>query len=227
MYIVRDKKTRAIIHVNPAPVSQHLESRDVYFKFDPASMEIGRTDARELPEEFDINEAGEIVVAAAAERTLSQQVAEGTLTLPATQKIIGEGASEQIVEKTISEQVDEGLIALAPNLKVAGDEIVELTAREMYEAGSIKLKAYKQARIDYFSALAFEKRQAILPDFKLQNAALGVYDAQTVANYKATVQAFRDEFHRIEALLKKARSRKTIEAVTAQYPTEIVVATPE
>ena len=225
MYVVRNKRTKEIIHVNPAPLSQQLEGVEVYFKFDPDTMEIGKTDAPEIPRDFNINEDGEIV-ALTVKKPLSEQVDEGKITLAPTQKIVGEGENEQIVEKTFSEQVAEGLIELASNQKLVGEEIVEKTSREMFDEGLITLDEFKRERIQYYSRVAFQKRNSIIPDYKLQNAALGIYDEQTTANYKATVQAFRDEFYRIKALIEEAETIDEIEAITENFPKEIVVATP-
>ena len=38
MYVVRNRKSKAVIHVNHAPLSQELSGKEVYFKFNPNSM---------------------------------------------------------------------------------------------------------------------------------------------------------------------------------------------
>src|SRR6185369_5076954 len=108
----------------------------------------------------------------------------------------------------------EGLIQLEPDQKLVGEEIVERTTAEMLKQGLLTLDDVKQKKIQYFSDMALEKRDALLPDYKLQNALLGIYDEQTVANYKATVAAFRDEFYRLQSLVEKAGTPKKVEAVT-------------
>jgi hypothetical protein len=217
MYIVRDKTTKEIIHVNPAPLSQALGGQEVYFKFDPETMEIGKTESRELPEHFEITAAGEII-----ELTLKEKAEQGLMTLLPTQKIVSEGAEEKIVDKTLSEQVAEGLRQLKPNQKVVGEEIVEKTIPEMLGDGSMTLDEVKQRKIQYFSDLAFEKRRLILPDYKLQNALFGIYGKQPATNYRDTVLAFRDEFYRLKALVEQAKSFDEIEAVAENFPKEIV-----
>ncbi len=57
MYVVIDRRTRAIIHINPAPPSQHLTGKDVYFDFDPA-MQIGEADVPQVPEHFVVSADG-------------------------------------------------------------------------------------------------------------------------------------------------------------------------
>jgi hypothetical protein len=143
MYIVRNKKTKEIIHVNPAPLSQQLKGKEVYYEYDRRTMEIGRTDAYELPSHYSINKKGEIVEATLTElidrgivslapdqkvednrivpKTISERVASGLIRLPPTCKIVGEGLDEKVVEKTFSEQVDEGLLTLSPLQTIVGE----------------------------------------------------------------------------------------------------------
>jgi hypothetical protein len=245
MYIVSDKATKELIHVNPAPLTQRLADKEIYFKFDPDTMEIGKTDGS-LPEHFEISESGDIVeltlrkkVEAGliilrpdeklageqiVKKTPSEQVADGLMTLSPTQKITGEGVNEEIVDKTLSEQVAEGLRQLRPNQKVVGEEIVEKTIPEMLKDGSITLDEVKQRKVQYFSDLAFQKRETVVPDYKLQNALFGIYDAQTTANYKATIEAFRAEFYRLKAFVEQAKTLEKLDAITENFPKEIVAA---
>jgi hypothetical protein len=158
------------------------------------------------------------------EKSLSEQVTEGLLTLDPTEKIVGGGAEERMVYRPLSEQVAEGLVKLAPNQKLVGEEIVEKTSREMFKEGLITLDELKQERIQYFSDRAFELRRPVIPDYKLENAALGIYDPETTANYKATVQAFRDEFYRIKEIIEKAKTVKELETIKENFPKKIVTA---
>jgi len=165
MYIVRDKKTKEILHVNPAPLKQKLKGKDIYFKFDSNKMEIGEIDG-DLPEHFKIDKKGKIVeftlqekVEAGivvlkpgqkiennqvVEKTLSEKAAQGLITLSPTQKITGKGKNEKIVEKTLSEQIADGTKKLSPKQKVIGkgkdEQIVEKTLSEQVEEGLIKLE---------------------------------------------------------------------------------------
>ena len=38
MYLVLDRKSRKIVHANPAPAEQELSGQDVYHLFDSASQ---------------------------------------------------------------------------------------------------------------------------------------------------------------------------------------------
>lgn len=106
MYVVRDKKSKKVLHINPAPLSQALEPKEVYARFDPKKMEIGKTDGP-LPERFDIGDDGELVstrpeTAPAVER----------LQAPETQKIVEDDTGARLVDKSTQELVDDGLMTL-------------------------------------------------------------------------------------------------------------------
>jgi len=56
MYVVRNKKTKALIHmVNSAP-GIDLKPEDVFREFDPKTMEFGRYTEQYLPDEFTIED---------------------------------------------------------------------------------------------------------------------------------------------------------------------------
>lgn len=84
MYIVRNKATQEVIHTNPAPLKQRLTPAQVYYAFDPETMEIGRTDSAP-PEHWDIDSEGLIY-----ELPLSDQVARGLTAVPNGHKLDGE-----------------------------------------------------------------------------------------------------------------------------------------
>lgn len=102
MYIVRNKRTKKLIHANPAPLSQNLKGKEIYYKFNPKTMEIGKSDGK-LPKYFDINDNGEIV-----ELHLIDMVDKGIIILKPYQKI----ENNAIVEKSVGELVEEGLLKL-------------------------------------------------------------------------------------------------------------------
>ena len=130
MYIVRNKATGQIIHVNPAPVSQGLEGTDIYYQIDLATMEVARGDLPEVPDHFDIDGAGAIVP-----WTLERKVLRGVLTLPPDLKAVG----NTVVPKTLSEKVADGTVQLRINEKLVGDRIEPKTVAEMVDDGSIRL----------------------------------------------------------------------------------------
>jgi hypothetical protein len=88
------------------------------------------------------------------------------------------------------------------------------------------LDELKASAIARFSALSFERRRALIPDYQLQNAALGVYDEQQTVAIRDTVKAFRDEFRRLKSEIEKVRSIKALKDVTPNFPSEVVAAEP-
>ena len=93
-------------------------------------------------------------------------------------------------------------------------EVLNLKLNEVYVPTLDEVRANK---ISYFSQLAFDERAKILPEYKLINASLGVYDATETARIKAIVEAFRTEYYRLEALCKQAKTAEELEAIEANY----------
>ena len=93
-------------------------------------------------------------------------------------------------------------------------EVLNLKLNEVYVPTLDELRANK---ISYFSQLAFDERAKILPEYKLINASLGVYDATETARIKGIVEAFRTEYYRLEALCKQAKSIEELELIEANY----------
>lgn len=211
MYVVREKKNKKVIHINPAPLVQALEGKDIYFEFDAKKMEIGRSDAP-LPEHFDISKDGEIIALG-----IEEKVKAGLIELEPHQKVV----NGEIVEKTLAEKVADGLIELEPDQKVDGDQIVAKTTDEMLEEGLISLDEIKQQKKAYFSALALQKRNEILPDYKILNALMGIYDDASAAAYKKTIEAFRKQYHRLEEMIDGAKSLDELNKIRARFPKSV------
>jgi hypothetical protein len=191
VYIVRDKATKKVIHVNPAPLSQNLQGQDIYYQFDPATMEVGRGELPGVPDHFHITARGDIVP-----WTLQEKVEAGVVTLPAHQKVMGDTVVEksvaekvaaglmtlkpeeklvgnEIVPKTLAERVAERLIKLAPTQVLEGDGIREMTDAEKVAAGHIKLEKFQKVAGKEIvpksrAELAKEKLIELDPDEKLQ-----------------------------------------------------------
>jgi len=212
MYIVRDKKTKQIIHENPAPLSQQLSDKEIYFKFDPKQMEIGKLEG-DFPEHYKVDEDGMVVAL-----TLEEKVSEGIYLLNPHEKV----EQDAIIEKTLSEKVAQGLIDISPNQKVLGGEIVEKNLQEMLEEGVMSLDEIKAQKIEEFSSIALSLRSSILPDYKIQNALMGIYGEKKAQTYKATVERFRNEFFRLKEEVEKTKTLKAIEAIKGNFPEEIV-----
>ncbi len=277
MYVVRDKNTKKIIHINNAPLSQELTGEDVYYQYDAQTMEIGKTDDPTLPEHYKFTDQGEIKELSTqekveagiitierhqevkeedvVEKSLSQQVSEGLVILEShqklietvegeiiaektptelinenllilhpTQKIIGEGADEQIVEKTLEEQLADGALILDPGERIVDNKVVAFTPKELHDQEFIDLEEYKKMMIDHYSEMSFELREELIPEYKLTNASLGLYDESEKADMTATVEAFRNEFYRIKELIENATSAEVVHAITENYPRSILTA---
>lgn len=190
MYIVRDRATKKIIHVNPAPLSQRLEGKEVYYQFDPKTMEVGKGEFSMVPDHFHVDDRGFIVpwtlqekVQAGllklpphqkavgdrvVEKPLAEQVAEGVVTLKPTEKVV----DDRIVPKSLAERVAEGLIKLSPTQILDGDTIREMTDGEKAAAGLIKLKPHQKIEGKHIvsksrAEMAREGLVKLAPDEKL------------------------------------------------------------
>jgi hypothetical protein len=275
MYIVRDKKTKEILHTNMAPLSQNLSEHEIYYYFDSSTMETGKTDLSFIPENYKIDSSGyitesslqelldegkikispeeKIVGDQVVEKSISEKIKEGLLILPPTQKlvvsgdketiiektpseliaenlytlsptekIVGTGDDEKIVQKSLEEQFEEGLLKLGPHQRIVDNTIVTYTLQEMFDKGFIDLTEYKKQTIEEYSMLSFTIRDTIIPEYKLVNSGLGIYDESQTAEIKSTIQAFRDEFQRLQSAVEQAATVQEILTIKENYPRTIV-----
>lgn len=96
--------------------------------------------------------------------------------------------------------------------------VVKNVEAEVEEQAAEKLAEARERRLHSFSNLSLALRKNILPDYKLQNAALGLYDEEQVKTIRDTVQAFREEYQRLKKEVSRARSIKTVDAIEAKFP---------
>jgi hypothetical protein len=61
MYIARDKKTKDILHINMAKLSENLEGIQVYSGFDPDTVEILKSELDHMPDHYNVDEKGYVV----------------------------------------------------------------------------------------------------------------------------------------------------------------------
>lgn len=156
-------------------------------------------------------------------KTISEQVADGLLTLFPNQKITGTGYEETIEPKTVKELLQEQVITLddIPYMIEVGE--ITLSLEELFNEGSITFANYQELKIREFSNLSLKIRYTFLPDYKIQNALLGIYDVQTAANIKYTLEVFRNEFYRLKALVEVAQSLSEVLTIQENYPREILI----
>lgn len=122
------------------------------------------------------------------------------------------------------EAAERGFLALEPGQKLIKGKIVDMDNAELLGEGLLKLEDMKRELTDYYTALSFHKRNELIPDYKLNNAALGVYDEKRMADYRATIKAFRDEVKGLIGLVDAARSAAELEAIQENFPTSIISA---
>ena len=98
---------------------------------------------------------------------------------------------------------------------------------EVVEFVPIPLAEYKVQQIENCNQLSFQVRNVFLPDYKLINAGIDVYEDDnpgTKLKYKKTVQAFRTEFYRLSGLINSATTNDEIDIIVsgANFPTGIL-----
>lgn len=206
MYVVIDKKTKDVIHVNPAPLSQKLSPKEVYFKFDDKHMQMGCFDG-DLPEHFDIDAKGNILPL-----NLEEKIKRGLVKVR---------DADKPVEASASVYDEAGSLVLSAHQKVVGDQVVEKSQQEQVDEGLVSLEEIKSRKIEEFSQQSLAKRNTLIPDYKIHNALMGIGDENKLERYKATVEAFRQEFYRLKDEVEKAKDVKSIEKIEAKFPSEV------
>ena len=100
MYIIRDRKSKRILHINKAPLTKRLKAEQVYPGFNKKTMELLKSSLDRLPMHYTIDAKGHI-----KPMPVKEQVKQGLVAMGAHQKIEGNA----IVTKSLAEQVAEGL----------------------------------------------------------------------------------------------------------------------
>ena len=72
-------------------------------------------------------------------------------------------------------------------------------------------------RVDAFSREAFESRERILPEYKITNCALGIYEQSVNNKITNTVNSFRNEFYRLKALCEACTSIEQLDSIHDEY----------
>jgi len=129
-----------------------------------------------------------------------------------------------VVELDPDEAARRGLAPLPPTRKLVEGKVVPKSEAELVAEGIVDLGALKRQAIEGFSRAAFELRARLIPDYKLQNAALGIYDDEEVRGYRATVEAFRKEFYRLKEQIEKARSMEALAKIKPNFPDKLLPA---
>ncbi len=142
-----------------------------------------------------------------------------TQHIPADFDIDGKG---NIVPISLETLIKNGTVKPAPDQKVVNGEIVGKTIEELVADGLFSIDELKKIYVERYSHEAFTLRQSLIPDYKIQNAALGLYDEKTAETFKNTINEFRNEFYRLKNAVENADSVQTLEAIKPDFPTAIV-----
>jgi hypothetical protein len=131
-------------------------------------------------------------------------------------------AAGNVVELDLDEAARRGLYQPAAHEKIVKGKIVAKSDKELVDEGIVDLPAMKAQLAEACSKAAFELRAKLIPDYKLQNATLGVYDDERVEAYRATVAAFRAEVKRLEGAIEKAKTLQELREIKPKFPDAIV-----
>jgi len=108
-----------------------------------------------------------------------------------------------------------------PKLTTEQKAFYEQNKCTLYEVLNLKLNDIKrptlddlkESKIQYFSSLSFERREEVLPEYKLVNAGLGIYDEEEVVRIVNIVKKYREEFYRCRAAIENALTIEEVEQV--------------
>ena len=98
--------------------------------------------------------------------------------------------------------------------KCSIQEVLNLALNPIYEPS---LQELKEQKILEYSELAFEIRREYLADYKIDNAALGIYDATETSRIKMIITLFRNEFYRLKSLIEQAISIDELNSIEHNY----------
>ena len=98
--------------------------------------------------------------------------------------------------------------------KCSLQEVLNLAFNPIYEP---TLQELKEQKISEYSELAFEIRRNYIADYKIDNAALGIYDATETSRIKMIITLFRNEFYRLKSLIEQAISIDELNSIEHNY----------
>jgi len=75
------------------------------------------------------------------------------------------------------------------------------------------LQEYKKAKIEEMSNLSFNLRQKVVPDYKVQNALIGLYDDSVMRKIRQLCYDFRVEYYRLDSSIKNAKTELEIDEI--------------
>jgi hypothetical protein len=75
----------------------------------------------------------------------------------------------------------------------------------------------KNEAIEEISAMSFVMRNKIVPDYKLVNAALGIYSDSEKQSFFNVVSAFRNEFYRLKEMIESSSTIEEIDDIVKNH----------
>ncbi len=78
----------------------------------------------------------------------------------------------------------------------------------------------KEKALKTFSDALLAHRRERFPDHQLLNAGLGIYEDDRVNAIKEAIEAYREEYHRLEKEVAKAKSHKDLGALVPAFPAD-------
>ena len=108
-----------------------------------------------------------------------------------------------------------------PKLTTEQKAFYEQNKCTLYEVRNLKLNDVKrptlddlkESKIQYFSSHSFEQREQVLPEYKLVNAGLGIYDDAEVLRITGIVQKYREEFYRCKLAVEQAETEEELNSI--------------
>lgn len=91
------------------------------------------------------------------------------------------------------------------------------TYSEAIQMEIISIEELKRKLIEFYSFRSIEKRRQFIPDYKLMNCSLGVYEEEHINFIKSTIQAFRREFSRLKSAIASSQDPKDIEIIKDRF----------
>lgn len=81
----------------------------------------------------------------------------------------------------------------------------------------IFLSKKKEEAKSYYSQLSFLLRNELLPDYKILNAAIGIYPEATKIKYSQIVESFRNEYYRISTEIDNAKTIEELKNINENF----------
>lgn len=100
------------------------------------------------------------------------------------------------------------------NLGAGLNEVLAMTLNPIQEP---TINELKEQRIQMCSEISFEKRKEVCPDYKNDNAVLGLYPPEIKARIIECNTAFRSEYYRIKSIVEACVSIQELEAIECGY----------